>query len=295
MVQNMKMSIAIPFHGAREHWTLKTVLNTHNISYVKEIVITMEPCDRDYSDFYAKLKLYPKVKVYTNKKNLFVFRNKINAVSKCTGDWVALIDSDNVINNQFLGVFKNIINKNENCIYAPSIGYPVLNYTKFIGMDIGMRRAISLLDNPQFNMLMNTMNYIIHRKTWLKALESSMKDSYDPLTADSTFINYQCWKAGMVMNVIEGMMYTHTIHSNKAAENIQSTYILYHEQGSIENDKIIKLMRNYYENDAGSLVVPADTVGKVSKAPVDLSATGGPSRVLVCPERSENRPDLLTD
>ena len=238
------ISIAIPYHGDRFRWTMKTITNCHKLANVTEIVITIEPLDVSSLKLERECRIYPKVRIFKNDKKLFVFRNKVNAVQRCTNEWVALIDSDNIINSAYLGAFLNS-DKNPNIIYQPSIGQPRLNFEEYIGKDIGLRYAAEQISTSLFNMLFNNMNYIIHRKTWLNALEGAIQSDYEPLTADSAYINYYCLKAGMVMRVIKGMVYIHTIHNSSAPDNQKSTYMLHQEEGVREYSKIINNLKEY--------------------------------------------------
>lgn len=229
------ISIAIPFHGDRFNWTMKTVTNCHKLSYVSEIVICIEPGSESGEKLKRECRLYRKVKLFFNDKRLFVFRNKINAVEKCGCEWVALIDSDNLINAAYLGGFINE-KKNPMCIYHPSVAHPKMDFSEFIGVDIGYNYAAEHLGDLNFNKFFNNMNYVLHRKTWLKALDRAILAEYDPSAADSAFINQQCLKAGMVIKVLFAMTYVHNVHRG-------STYLQNQEDGVREYQKIIKAMK----------------------------------------------------
>lgn len=288
----MMMSIAIPFHGAREEWTLKTIQNTHNIHYVKEIVISMEPSERNYADFFARLKLYPKVKIFKNEKNLFVFRNKINAVSKCTNEWVALIDSDNITTSQYYTIFNRVPNKENRIIYSPAEGLPQLDYRCFIGHDIGIMDAGKLLGDGRFDMLFNTMNYVFHRETWLAAQD---KSDYEPRTADSSWINYNCLKSGMVIRVVKDMFYYHTMHALNADHSFQSTYRMYHKEGETENKKIRQMIKELCDaRNNSSTSVQSRRQESVPPAS-NWTATGGQGGTVVPEQRSPDKAALLSD
>lgn len=289
------ISVAIPYHGDRAKWTLQTVVNASAVSKIKEIVITIDPSDTDPKKIIQSLRSYKKVKVFKNDKRLFVFRNKVNAVSKCTQEWVALIDSDNIPGPGYFGAFsKQTLNKN--VIYQPSIGHTMIHYEEYIGKDINLRWAAENIDEVKVNMLLNTMNYMFHRKTWLKALENALKDDYDPLTADSAFINYNCFKAGMVMRVIDGMEYAHTVHPVVEDKEVQSTYRLYAQDGEREYLKIIKsLKESLNENPVDSTSVQAEGQNTVSETP-NWSGSGRSGRgVLPETEQRKDSQDILTD
>jgi hypothetical protein len=286
------ISVAIPYHGDRVKWVNQTILNVHNNNFIKEIVLTIDPCD-DFDVKYLRkaVKNYPKVRIIENEKRLFVFRNKHKAVSECKSEWVALIDSDNIIGATFFGpiLMNTLVNET---IYCPEIGFPALHYEKFANVSIGFVDAVGLIGDPKYDMLVNTMNYMFHRETWLKALDEPIKSDYEPISADSAWINYNCMKAGMTLKVVRGSVYRHTVHD-------QSTYLLNQAAGIAQYANICKLMKGEY-NDvkdfAGSREVQARKSRGVSPTP-NLSAIRGSGRDVVQKECSDNynRFDLLSD
>jgi hypothetical protein len=289
------ISIAIPYHGNRLKWTMQTIHNVHNLPFVKEIVISIDPSDYPSSVIKNAVKHIGKVEIYENDKTLYVFRNKIRAVQLCKYDWCALIDSDNIIGAAYLGSWGKA-EKNKNLIYQPSIGHTMLNYEEFIGDDIGLKTAAQLVGNNNFDMLFNTMNYMFHRETWLKALEGAIASDYDPISADSAYINYNCLKAGMVIRVMHGMAYIHTIHSKKTDRNNRGFYIEHAQEGVQEYNKIKKMLleeTNEGCNSTGSIQAAGQNT--VSKAP-NWSGAGGPGRrILPQPEGDNDKANLLTD
>lgn len=295
----MKLSIAIPYHGNRSEWTLRTIKNCHNIAQVGEIVLSVEP-DTSAEELRKRLINYKKVKVFSNAKQLFVFRNKITAVQRCAYEWVALIDSDNIINCQYIDAFTRQKNFNQDIIYAPSMGFPSLDYSRFIGEDINKRRVgeIMMLKDDyarKFDMLMNTMNYIVNKARWLHALSDAINSDYEPRTADSSWINFNCWQTGMIMRVIKGMVYTHTMHPLDAPKDVQSTYRLYSEEGVAENTKIKDKMKEWaHENSNNTENLHAGSEKQVSPAP-NWAATGGQGSTLVSEKQASDPKNLLTD
>lgn len=288
-MEKINLSIAIPYHGDRLQWTMQTILNIHNNNFVKEIVITVDPSDFDVKKLYKATKNYKKVKIFENESRLFVFRNKIKAVTLCSSEWVALIDSDNIIGAVYLGPILNKI-LDKKVIYSPECGFPALNYQKFTGKDIGIREAISLIGDKEFDMLINTMNYVFHRKTWLSALCETINQDYDPVTADSAWINYNCMKNGIVLRVVKGSTYKHTVHK-------QSTYILYQKEGSDNYSKICQMMKGLINEDMGCPgEIQTREPSYLSNAS-NWTSTGRSSGDVVQEERKQdtNRFSLLTD
>lgn len=199
----MEISVAIPYHGDRQKYTEQTIRNAAKRTDIKEVVVTLEP------DSVFNLT-HPKLKVFQNEKRLYVFRNKVEAVRRCSSPWAALIDSDNIVNSLYFNPLKNLPMV-ENVIYCPELGIPKLVYTEFVNRQIDKEHVSDRMREPRFDMLFNTMNYVFHRETWLAALEEAISDPYEPMSSDSKWINYHCLKAGMSMQVVDGMLYRHTV------------------------------------------------------------------------------------
>lgn len=288
-----EISIAIPYHGDRIKWTQQTILNCHGFNYVKEIVIVVDPSSvKDVDRLYKAATHYPKVRIILNEDRLFVFRNKVKAVESCRSEWVALIDSDNIIGATFLGPILNRSPLSENVLYCPEIGFPALHYEEFSHYDVSLKEAVDLIGKPSYDMLINTMNYVLHRDSWLSALKSAIESNYDPISADSAWINYNCMKAGMLLRVIRGCCYKHTVHDG-------STYRLFQNEGVNKYANICKMMKGEYK-DVKDFTSAREVQAKKSRgisSTSDISAIGGSGRGLV-PEKcsqDNNRPDLLSD
>lgn len=286
------ISIAIPYHGDRLRWTLQSISNISGMARVKDVQITVDPSNIPTSKLQKIMSRQKKVHVHLNKERLFVFRNKIEAVKKCTQEWVALIDSDNIINLNYLHQVFDREHLSKDTIYQPAIGFPKLNYTEFCGDDIGLKKATSLLEDKNFIMLFNTMNYVFHKETWLAALEEAIKDDYDPLTADAAYINYHCLKKGMVLRVVPNMTYIHTIHDSKASKDVQSTFVLYYKESWREFTKLRERMQREDSECAGN--VQAEGREPISQTS-NWSGAGRPSRDTLSDEKHQNVADLLTD
>ena len=87
---------------------------------VSEIII----CDDDSKDILELTQLLiqinsNKIKMYKNGKNLGCYLNKIEVISKCTNEWAILLDSDNVIEKDYIDTLYNIQEWNANTIYHP--------------------------------------------------------------------------------------------------------------------------------------------------------------------------------
>jgi len=227
---------------------------------------------------------YKKVKIFVSDTNLFVLKNKIKAVTLCNTDWVALIDSDNVVSGQYFGPWLKEPHI-ANVIYCPEIGIPALNYYQFAGLDItynSLKGRLSNNDSPQFNVLMNTGNYIVHRESWLNALHD--KDLHNPAAADVFYTNFYCLMHGMVLRVVKGMTYHHTVHKG-------STYLQTVKESETEVNRLKKLIEGENENSGD---IQACKQNNLSAAH-NWSSTGGKGSVLLSNEKTGDRLGTLVD
>lgn len=269
------VGIAIPYHGDRSRWTLQTIVNLHVIPWVKEIVIAVDKTpDQDVQKLLRVTKNYKKVKVFESNEHLFVFRNKFRAVSLCSTDWVAMIDSDNIIPPGYLNkIFAGPMSKD--VIYCPELGTPNLKYTELLGIDITLAEAVKRIDNINFDTFLNTANYVFHRKTWMDAVRPAINDtSYDPVSVDAIFSNLQCLKAGMVMRVVKGCAYKHTVHEG-------STYVRYELAGIQELPNVKRMYREVLNANMGSTSEVQTEKYRGISASSNWTATGGSNRAII--------------
>ena len=284
MGKDVKLSVAIPYHGYRYEWTGKTIANIHNVSNVKEIIVYVDGKDSDVEKLLLLLKRYKKLRVFQDYEKKGAFKNKCRIVNYCKEDWIALIDSDNVIGDRYIQALLKT-NINENVVYCPEAGLPMLRYSRFINMDIGMSLTRSLLGNDrEFDMLINTGNYVFNRAKWIENTLGSRVSEFDPAGVDVAYTNYFLLKAGMVLKVLKGMMYRHAVH--------KGSYYLKNANESVEKMKIIKGM--YLEDSCNTGSVPSIKPSHLS-AKTNWAATGGESKGVFLQESGENGTGLLSD
>src|SRR4051812_5782833 len=65
------------------------------------IVLDDHSVDGSYEKLEANMN-WEKVKLYRNDENIDCYRNKCRAVKLATNPWVVLLDSDNIINTDYL-------------------------------------------------------------------------------------------------------------------------------------------------------------------------------------------------
>lgn len=202
-----KISITIPVHdlNSRLLYISKVLGVAENDERIAEVVLSLEP-----HESWA-MPLGGKIKMFENKVQEFVFRNKFLAVERSSSEWVAIIDSDNTFTSDYLDALYMQQPWNRMLIYQPEFALPKFDFREFSGKTIagGFR---GLMQRPMFRCMLNAMNYIVNRQVFLDANRPLFESGFDPKCADSLFINYNLFKEGCGMFVVPGMQYQHTVH-----------------------------------------------------------------------------------
>lgn len=216
----MKISCAIPhYNNARfMHDTLNLLVNDVRIC---EIII----CD-DVSTDLCELKNIItnipnsyKIKLYENKTNLGVYYNKLKSISKCTSEWAILLDSDNILGDNYIDKLYSIYPWNNNYIYAPDQpvtfpGQPSTNmdYRFMSDKTINRSQYIHNFNNMRFQCLINTCNYFVPVTRYNKCHSDKNydRDIIDSLDSAVLFTDWIC--SGYFVKVIKGLTYHHRLH-----------------------------------------------------------------------------------
>lgn len=235
------ISICIPFHGDRSHFVRRNLENLRDDPRVAEFVINDDASSiEDFTKLLDMLREFEgapfDIRVEYNVENLFVFRNKIKVVERARCDWVALIDSDNVIDSSYLDAWEKWMEQHGQAdAYLPVMGRPALDYRAYEGQTICRENVAAMVDLPNFETMANTMNFAVRRSAFLEATSES-PDCYEPFTADSIWINYLLLKRGYLLFVTPGMQYEHTRHAGSA-------WAIHHKKGDGENERIKAMLR----------------------------------------------------
>lgn len=170
-----------------------------------------------------------KVKVFHQVDNRGMSRNKADAISYASNEWVIIFDSDNIIGKDYLDAFYQLaiegeayyefgkIANIEKFIFCPDFAKPNFDYRDFkignggIGIRSGIyaaRQSAFEIKNDSFNCLLNTCNYIVNRDFYLKTYQYNPKH----IASDTVWHNYNHLKAGGLLVVVPGMQYEHRTH-----------------------------------------------------------------------------------
>lgn len=147
-------------------------------------------------------------------------RNKREAVSKASNEWVILLDSDNVIDVNYLDKIYNLKDTFESTpwlpfqILQPSFAKPSFNFSEYQGMMITKENISKHIEYATFGTMLNAMNFFINRDEYLKVWDGSV----DPVTSDSIYFNYKWLEAGNSIYVVPGLEYEHRVHGHGKEE-----------------------------------------------------------------------------
>lgn len=183
-----------------------------NDERITEIVIVDDcsspACFQHLSTYFELLKC-DKIKIFRNNSNLGVYRNKKRSVELSTSEWVIVFDSDNIIGKDYIDrIFS--FDWNPDHAYLPEFAKPTFDYRNFSGMTIAKNNAASISQHRGFGALINTMNALYHKETYLQLWNT--ETIIEPNNSDSIYLNYLFLNAGKKLSVVKGLEYFHRVH-----------------------------------------------------------------------------------
>ena len=228
-----QIDICIPT-WERYELTLESFSDVYDDERIANIII-VDDCSS--IEIFNKLKsicdCLPKVSLYRNVTNQDCYSNKMIAASYAKSSYIVIFDSDNKLNKEYID---KIYNEEwyEKRILAPVFARPTFDYRQFSNMVISKENARFILDEPMFTTALNTMNFFINKERYLETFDRN----FNPVTADSIYINYLWLKNGGEIKFVDGMEYDHLVHQ-------QSHYInnVAHTPSGL-NEILIENIRN---------------------------------------------------
>jgi len=215
------LSVCIPTYN-RTTLLYESFAQVLNDPRVSEIVIVDDNSDWDLYDDIAytiRENKWDKVKLFRNQKNLDCYRNKREAVSKATNEWVVLLDSDNVITPAYLNALFNVPHPDKfrlgTVLYQPSFAMPHFDFRRFESLLIDKGCVGKYMPVTNFETMLNAMNFVVNRDKFLRIWDGSV----DPVTSDSIYFNYKWLEAGNSIYVVPGMHYEHRVHDGSHYKN----------------------------------------------------------------------------
>lgn len=220
----MNISLCITTYNRTDllYESFRQVLNDDRISEI--VIVDDHSTEEIWQSIFWQFNEVPKIKLFRNENNLDCYRNKREAVSKATNEWVIIWDSDNILTTGFLDALPKP-RKNE--IYQPSFAKPNFNFDKYQGMTFYKGSLTPYLSDGTFQTMLNAMNYFVNRDEYLRVWDGSV----DPVTSDSIFQNYNWLKAGNSIYVVPGLEYEHRVHEGSHyRNNVRRTPRGFHEE-----------------------------------------------------------------
>jgi glycosyltransferase involved in cell wall biosynthesis len=187
---------------------------------ISEIVIVD---DKSITDYFQQVYAFAKTAAYEDKivlcrntNNLGCYRNKREAISRASNEFVIIFDSDNILTTDYINkVFEQQWSKDT--VLAPDFAKPHFDYTAFSGETVSKDNIKQMMERKNFTAMINTMNYFVHRDEYLRVWE----DRSEPWTADTALQNYNWLKAGNKIHVVKGMQYEHRIEHTEHKSHYQ--------------------------------------------------------------------------
>jgi len=243
------ISLCIPTYN-RSDFVLESFSKIVNNEVISEIVIVDDCSDiKIYEDLKNKISLLnsKKIKIMRNKNNLGAFLNKLECVKNSGNDWAIILDSDNIIDQNYLqNIFFPL---DENLFYLPSIALcksPNLNYSKYANkiIDKELYKNLLIENSPNFRCLLNTGNYLCNKKTYINSIIHE-KELINPYASDVFYQIYLCFKniPNFKLKIVKNMTYYHRLH-NKKTQQMGSFYIQNSEKSYVVLDKLRNLIKN---------------------------------------------------
>lgn len=211
----------------RLDFTIESFAQVINDGRISEfIIVDDKSTDGSYNKLAQYFKYHPKIKIYQNEENLGVYKNKKRAVELASNDWLILLDSDNIVSEEYIDTLFALPDWEENIAYCPDYAKPALDYQHFAGIKITEENAGNYVDQRNGGSLFNTLNYFCNKDFFLKVFD----ETQNPIAADSICINYGYLINGGAMYVVSNLQYFHRIHDGSYYVNNTKRSDVFHKQ-----------------------------------------------------------------
>jgi len=221
----------------RHDMVLESFIRVMENDLVGEIIIL-----DDYSDIEIYAKLWNiinglntnKVFLLRNAENKGAFFNKYEAVKRCTGDWVILLDCDNIIDNDYIDKVV-ALDKKVDTMYCPEVLFSLnkereqWNYSEFNKLTIDKNNAKDYIDNKMFGTWMNTGNFFFNKQEYIDVVELSKIDK-QLYMLDSFYMNYLWLAKSNKMVVVPELCYEHRIHDGSYYLKNKKRFVYIHKE-----------------------------------------------------------------
>lgn len=218
----MSITIAIPTFRRYEKFLQFSLPKYLQIQCIKNILIGDETGEDNYKIREQDWGQDEKLQFITNSDRLGAYNNKLNLLYRAETDWVALIDSDNEVDEAYFAALHAYWNQhgiNEKCVYMPSNTVKVFeggaelkaNSNEFAGHKINSSNWNSFLQTGhEANYLVNIGNCVFHRNAVHAFPEIDTKD----VMLEVKKMNKALVENGYTLVFVPNMMYKHRVHAN---------------------------------------------------------------------------------
>lgn len=212
------ISLAIPNFN-RSDLVIEAFIQVMNNDLINEIVI-VDDCSSvgvfdKLTGLIADLN-NNKISLYRNDVNLKPLLNKYETVKKCNNDWIILLDSDNIINNDYIETVSRL-DKEDDTIYTPETLNKINNggvgwtYKEFNNIIISKNNVKNYIDNSNFETCLNTGNYHFNRKKYMTVIVNNYNDVKLSVN-DAIYFSYLWLLSGNKIKIVSDLHYIHRIH-----------------------------------------------------------------------------------
>ena len=199
-------SLAIPTMNRYDTYLREYIPKYLKNKYIKEIVI----CDENGEDFEKIKKEFGnenKIKLFRNENRLGGFRNKLKVMSLCSSEYIALIDSDNFVDEDYFEeAIKFGVNKSSVLLPCKSEGRTSMAYLSYFNY-IDKDNWIPLMKSHNVFPKLNDGNGI-YPKAFSDVLEKLLID-LEPHAADAFVINQLAMSMNFKLYFVPDMFYLH--------------------------------------------------------------------------------------
>lgn len=219
------LSLCIPTYN-RSQFVIESFEKIIHDDLITEVIIVDDNSD---NSIFEKLQNLidelknPKIKIFRNNENKKAFLNKLECVRRSENDWIILLDSDNILTQDYIDSIPKELDKKT--FYLPSHAIcdsPFLNYKKFSNKSIDKveYKILSQSDDVNVQCMLNTGNYLVNKSTYISSIEmeENLLDCYalDPFY--QIFLGFKNLD-NFKLKVVDNMSYYHRLHTGNSDES----------------------------------------------------------------------------
>lgn len=222
------ISLAIPFYNTSKFF-LDCIKYSLDNQFVSEIVVNDDcstPEEWKNLNILVETLDSKKIKIFRNDKNVKAFRNKYITVTKCTNEWVYLLDSDNYPFENNYDILKEVDQTLEYICYSPcklfckydhQDEYQTISDYSFKYDLIGIEESKDAIfkKTKWFDWFLNTGNYFFNKNFYLNSLkEAFLNESVPLLDADTAAAFYFWLKNDGQFKIIQNLSHNHRLRND---------------------------------------------------------------------------------